>query len=228
MKYPVIFSLLAVTLVYWAVVLPTAISWALLWPALNLLMLAVAYTLRKPSMILGKTSEGRISKILLLVNLPWLLLSWAVFWIQSKLSRESQVDQIGESNFYIGRCPFHGADLSSYGLIIDLTAEFPLWYKHDAQYVCRPNLDGVALTNASLPGTVTDKEKVLIHCAQGHGRSATYASLLMGSIPAFAPATRALHLIQQSRPGAIPCKGQLRQIDYGQQVDPADRASLGH
>ncbi len=55
-------------------------------------------------------------------------------------------------------------------------------------------------------------QKILIHCAQGHGRSATYASLLIAQLfPTISP-QEALTLILESRPSAMPSKAQLSQI----------------
>ncbi|MCI5193842.1 MAG: hypothetical protein D3915_12075 [Candidatus Electrothrix sp. AU1_5] len=216
LKYPAVFILLAAMLAYRAVVFPQHIaSWMLVWLAANLVVMAVAYILHKPALILGKTERGQINRLLLVLNIPWLILSWITLWLQSKFTQEPPFNQIGDTNLYIGRCPFPGADLSDFTIIIDLTAEFPVWYMSDALYVCRPNLDGVALINHAPPCTISEKDKVLIHCAQGHGRSATYAAFLLGAIPAYAQPENVLRLIQQSRPGAVPCREQLRQINDG-------------
>ena len=220
LKYPVVFILFAAMLAYRAVVFPQHIaSWMLVWLAANLVVMAVAYILHKPALILGKTERGQINRLLLVLNIPWLILSWITLWLQSKFTQEPPFNQIGDTNLYIGRCPFPGADLSDFTIIIDLTAEFPVWYTSDALYVCRPNLDGAALINFAQPCTISEKDKVLIHCAQGHGRSATYAALLLGAIPSYAPPENVLRLIRQSRPGAVPCREQLRQINDGLQSE---------
>jgi hypothetical protein len=177
-----------------------------------MLAFALAYATRNPAIIMGKTCSGRISVPLLLVNLPWLIISWITLLLFTKFSREPAFDRIGSSRFYIGRYPFIQSTLAEFSLVIDLTAEFPRWHKSALSYVCVPNLDGVPLSNLRFPPLPEDGGKILIHCAQGHGRSATYASLLLASVTREESPESVMEVILRSRPAAHPNRKQREQI----------------
>ena len=213
MKYTVFFITALVFLMFRFWTASGGWRYAMLWPAVTMAVMATAYARNIPWLICGKRCDGRISLILTLVNLPWLSLTWLSVGVLAAVSREPAVSRIGDTNIHLGRYPLSQTVVSEFDVIVDLTAEFPRWYKPRAFYVCHPNVDGMPLANADLPCAITNTDKVLIHCAQGHGRSATYAALLLGSLPAFASPMSALAMIQESRPLARPSVRQLRQLE---------------
>ena len=99
-----------------------------------------------------------------------------------------------------------------FGLVIDLTAEFPGRKKSGSHYLCLPNLDGVRLVNVDIPEQLDRNSRVLVHCAQGHGRSATYASQLYASLFPEVSAEEAYRIILSHRPGAGVSRDQYEQI----------------
>lgn len=160
---------------------------------------------------MGKTKTGQINLILLLINFPWLLLTWAIWLFEIMISQEDQINRIDQTNIYLGRYPRFN-ETENFDLVIDLTAEFFPSKVNTKEYICLPNLDGIKLRNTARLPQVSIDQKILIHCAQGHGRSATYASLLIAQFfPAISP-QEALSLILKSRPGAMPSKAQLSQL----------------
>ena len=175
------------------------------------MILCVAYSLNRPSMLMGKTKNGQINLILLFINLPWLLLTWAIWLLEVTVSKEDKMNRIGQTNIYLGRYPLF-TKIDSFDLIIDLTSEFPPCKARAKKYICLPNLDGVKLRNTTGLPSLSIKQKILIHCAQGHGRSATYASLLICQLFPTMSSQEALSLILKNRPEAIPSKSQLSQI----------------
>ena len=104
-----------------------------------------------------------------------------------------------------------GEDVSEFDTIIDLTAEFPRWYRPANTYLCIPNLDGVAVVDLGVDLQLEDAGQVLIHCAQGHGRSATLAALLLGNSTSQS-AEEVLAAIRQARPAVEVSRAQFRQL----------------
>lgn len=162
-------------------------------------------------MLMGKTKTGQINLILLIINLPWLLLTWAIWLLEVTVSPEDKMNRIGQTNIYLGCYP-RFTKIEKFDLIIDLTAEFPPCKAGAKEYICLPNLDGIKLRNTARLPRLSMKQKILIHCAQGHGRSASYASLLIPQLFPTISSQEALSLILKNRPGAKPSKVQLSQI----------------
>lgn len=213
MQYSIIFLIFSAFLCRMALVLSGPLALILLWPAANFAVLSAAYAFRRPSLILGKDHRGKIVVPLLVLNFPWLALSWISLRTLAELSSEPAIHRIGETHFHIGRCPFPGEDLSRFALIIDLTAEFPDWYARSGKYLCAPNLDGIPLYDIPMPTIEAAGDPILIHCAQGHGRSATFAAILLMSLGHFETASAALDCIERSRPGAKPNSQQRKQVE---------------
>ena len=176
------------------------------------IVLGSAYLLNRPSWVCGKTKHGSVSIWLTLVNLPWLVFAWLVLLAQVRLSKEDDINRIGDSNIWISRYPVFMATEIEFGLVIDLTAEFPCMRKSGSHHLCLPNLDGVRLVNIDIPEQLNQNSKVLVHCAQGHGRSATYTSQLYASLfPEVSP-EEAYKIILSNRPGAGVSRDQFEQL----------------
>lgn len=202
MKYPLFFISISVWLFSEAVTNTTFFSFLIFWLSLNLTILGVAYAFNKASLICGKQSDGKINKALFAVNAPWIVFSFIVLRIQALISSENKIDRIGRSHWYIASYPGFKYKNIEFDYIIDLTAEFPKANCENKNYVCYPNLDGVELSHLSIIETINVDSKVLVHCAQGHGRSATYCAVVMSQMGFYSNPLEAYNEILISRPKA--------------------------
>ncbi|CAM2011317.1 hypothetical protein [Acanthopleuribacter pedis] len=213
------FSLLTAVCFWQALATPSEtrqILWA--WLCLNTNLMSLAYWLNRPRLILGKTRAGRINPLLLAVNLPWLLFSWVIWWLQQRFSREPALSNLGTTGWAVGCYPGRRYPGDQFDVLIDLTAEFPRASVRDGNYFAIPNLDAVALTHPPDeqelhrlnigPGT-----RVLVHCAQGHGRSATWCALAFRELGWFAHAEEAHRFILEHRPKAQISTSQRAQFN---------------
>lgn len=184
------------------------VTFLYLWPVINFFILSVAYGFNTPQFILGKQSNGSINPLLLFINLPWLAITWIIFHFQIKLSSEDFMNQIGDTNYWISNRPFKSDNISEFDLVIDLTCEFPK-YKTECEYLCLPNLDGMPLRNHKIDLNLESK-KVLIHCANGHGRSSIFLTKILLNNKQIKTSIEGLNLIKKSRNRAIPNSNQQK------------------
>lgn len=184
-------------------------TYLLSWPCLNMFVMAIAYFLNKPSLILGKKKNGETNFLLLLINFPWLLFTWSIFKIQITFSKEEFANNIDGTKLWISRKPITNDNISEFHNVLDLTCEF---YKDkiSKNYYCFPNLDGHILKTMPDLTNINLKEKTLIHCANGHGRTALFTSLLLVETGIVENTDLALNKILQSRPLAKPNKAQRK------------------
>ncbi len=197
-----------------------------LWLFVNTNLLSLAYWLNQPRLILGKTRNGRLNPLFLVANLPWLLFSWTVWWLQQRLSREAAAHRLGDSGWTIGAYPGRRYPLGTYDVVIDLTAEFPAPHRGDAVYGAVPHLDAAAL--ARLPDIallhqlgIGPRSRVLVHCAQGHGRSATWCAAALTAMGHFESAQQAHAWILGYRPLAKLSYSQRKQLKAMDDAGPA-------
>ncbi len=154
----------------------------LLWPALNFSLLGLAYSLKNHA-LLGKKSDGTIALAQGFLFGPYLLLTWGVFHVSRLVTRETFADEV-IPGLWVGRRPFVKELPIGAKIIVDMTAEFPVEpaIRKQLPFVCVPVLDGAAPSAKALDDLVThlrDKEGIFLHCAAGHGRSATIATALL-------------------------------------------------
>lgn len=204
--YPIFFFGFAAFFAYQAVTSEGVAAWLSGWTAISGSVMGAAYLFRRPGWVAGK-SNGELNPFLVLVNAPWLALTYLAGWIQAKLSKESPWDRIGETNVTISRYPFGLDDWNGdFDLVVDLTCELPSSAKRirGARYESFPNLDGVPLVENGDELVSEREERILVHCAQGHGRSAIFTSRLLVRLGWVESLDEGLHLIRRSRPKAVP------------------------
>jgi hypothetical protein len=211
MKYAVFFGSIFSLLLWRIWSRENALSLLWIYPLISAAILTIAYATNNPKLIIGKVSTGNINYPLAIINFPWLFITWSIWEIQAKLSSEDLINQIAGSNIYIGCYPKY-SEIDQFDLVIDLTAEFCSHKGQATAYLCVPNLDGMPLGNVVFPTGITLGSKIFIHCAQGHGRTATYTSLLLAHLGITRSSIEALSLILHCRPAAKPSKTQIQQI----------------
>jgi len=157
--------------------------WFLLWPAAVMLAIAVIYVARAPGAF-GKRPDGTLAWYAWLLWGPWLAYMWIAHQGARKLTRESVADEV-IPGVWVGRRPAAGELPEDIRIVVDLCAEFPAarGVADGRQYVTIPTLDATAPTPQQIARCVDQVEAAggpaFIHCAFGHGRSATVAAAVM-------------------------------------------------
>lgn len=212
MKYGVAFIAISIGLVYYAIWLG---DWAhlLLWPALSFLIVAMAYLTNKPAIFL-KSAWGQLPFYSRLLLAPYLIEVWLLWHVLRAATREAAFHQISEQ-FIASRRLLASELPDGVDWVIDLTCEFtePTAIREMTGYRCLPTLDG---STPPLNATLQLVEKItrsggtaLVHCAQGHGRTAMLTTIMLvraGDCDGF---DDALARVQKVRPEAKPNHQQI-------------------
>jgi hypothetical protein len=181
------------------------------WLAVSCLIVAVAFWKRRPELILGKTETRLFSPVCLLLNFPFLAVYWLVWSIRHSLPGKRRIRQVGTTNISISPCPISAGPLDRFDLVIDLTSEMPPFYRVRGTYLALPNLDGVPLCRFTLPH-VDRNTRILVHCAQGRGRSAVMVCLLLRKLGHAKSADDAISLIRRNGARPSVSRAQILQI----------------
>lgn len=218
MKHGVLFLVLGLTLCGMPWLYGGGWTWVLLWLGLDMLLLSAAYV-RQDTGIFGKRPDGTLAACRVLIFLPYLLFTWAV-WRLCRLLPEPAVQRINE-RLSIGRRILPGELPAGIDVILDLTSEFtePAAVRKEARYINLPTLDATAPTPAALAATICSlqpHEHVFIHCAQGHGRTAMAAIALLLHRGETSDIADGLRLLKAIRPGVSLSPGQYRCLEQCQ------------
>ena len=134
------------------------------------------------AVIFGKRNDGRRSLWAYVIHWPFLLVNNLIFWLHW-FSKENWCDEI-LPNIILGRFPTL-ADKGrwqklSIVAVVDMTAEFAACsYVRELAYYALPTFDETPPSKEALIEVANwieeqqQKGPVFIHCARGHGRSAT-------------------------------------------------------
>jgi protein-tyrosine phosphatase len=153
-----------------------------------------------------------------LLLLPYLLMTWAVWHTIRLLSRETCCDEVAPG-VWVGRRPFVRDLPANISLIVDLTAEFPAAraLRRGRTYLCVPTLDATAPDETALRAVVDQTAQwsgaVYIHCALGHARSAMTAAAVLIRRGHAEDAEQAVTTMQKARPGIRLEKSQRRLLE---------------
>ena len=203
MKYGVLFSTLALLLVYFAL---TSRGWyqCLIWPALSFGVVGLGY-LALGRRVFGKRPDGSMSLASVALLLPYLLYLWAVWHIIRLVSREPAHDNLVDG-ILIGRRLLSAEIPAGTQTVVDLTSEFPepSALRSVPNYMAVPMLDASVLPSQSLANIASEiamaESPVYIHCAQGHGRTGLIAALVLIARGDVTDPDTALKLVQSARP----------------------------
>ena len=179
-----------------------AMPWRLgmAWFAAACAVVAIAYLANWPQ-VFGKRKDGRRHILNQFALLPYLLYARSLWHLLRLLSREAPVNDLAE-NIRIGRRLLKRELPVDVDLIVDLAAELPRTHAAPG-YLSLPILDAGVPDYESLRlaiAAISDSKRTYIHCAQGHGRTATLAAcvLISGGMSASAAITQ----VQACRPRA--------------------------
>jgi protein-tyrosine phosphatase len=197
-------------------VLTGGIGWLLVWSGMSFALVGAAYLVRKPSLF-GKRPDGSLAWQNVMLLLPFLLFTWAVWRVQTAFSREPACHEV-LPGVWIGRRPSARDIPAGVCLVVDMTAEFPAaaFVRNGREYVAVPVLDGCAPDEGALRRVVrtvrTCHGPVYLHCALGHGRSGTVAA--------------AVALAKGLAEDAVSAEELVRSVRAGIRLHPAQRMLL--
>ena len=215
-QYGLIFLLVAVLAVCWAMSARYAVGCGVLyWLTVSCGWVAAAFFLHRPEMLMGKQQNGSVFLPFCVINLPFLIIYRVTWLIHHFVFRHVPVNVIAGTNVSVSCWPGYHVPLERYDLVIDVTSEMPSRYRlGNAKYVCLPNLDGVLLDRYALPVEIDRDMHILVHCAQGRGRSALVTGLILVKLGYAETADEAVQMLKQSRPSISLSRHQLSHFEY--------------
>jgi protein-tyrosine phosphatase len=157
--------------------------WILLWPAAVLFAIAAAYAARAPG-ALGKRLDGTIAWWAWLVWAPLFGYMRLLHELARALTEEPVANEVAPG-VWVGRRPRPHELPPGIAIVVDLCAELTELRGVTAGriYLAIPTLDASAPTPAQIAhavdAVVAAGGGAFIHCAFGHGRSATVAAAVL-------------------------------------------------
>lgn len=178
------------------------------------------------------------------ILLPYLALGGLVLWLSRWIDREDPRNSVAP-RLLVGRLPFpserSGLREAGINAVLNLCWEFPRLSGLDREpglVIARvPILDGSAPSERQFREAVDwvamwhdEGRTILIHCAQGHGRSATIAAVALLRLGLAADPEAAQGIIRAVRPRARPSREQkaaLMRYASRSRVQAADGSITG-
>lgn len=179
--------------------------WALgpLWLGLSLGQVAVAYLFAGPG-VLGKQADGTVHPVAWACGLPFLGLQEVAAVLQ-RWRPEPAWNEVAPGLFLGRRC--QATELPPQTRwVVDLTAEFvePRDVRAGRSYRALPTLDGCAMSPGPFAQLLeelrTAEGPLFVHCAVGHGRSATVLAAVLLSRGLARDVDDAEQVMQRARP----------------------------
>jgi protein-tyrosine phosphatase len=173
------------------------------WCALSYGLVAAGY-LGLGARVLGKRADGRLGLHWKVLHLPYALYTWSV-WAWNRRHAPQPFCQEIVPGLLVGRRLPAGDYPPRAATVLDLTSEFSESTPGHV-YVCLPILDDSVPT---LTDTLTLLERLrqtpsplYVHCAEGRGRSAMMAAILVLERGLEREAEAAISRVKHAHPGA--------------------------
>jgi len=180
-KYSLVFATLAV-LCWYQMWQPGRWNLLFAWPAVSFTLVALAYLWNQPA-IFGKQPSGKLRPLNIALLFPYLVFAWSTWHVLRRVRREAPWHRITDQ-ILIGRRLLNSEVPEDVDHVIDLTCEFtePVVLRQK-DYHSFPILDASAPSVEELLKwieTISQFEgTILIHCAEGHGRSGLIVAALL-------------------------------------------------
>lgn len=158
-------------------------AWTLAWPALAVTAVGCGYLGLGPG-VFGKRPDGTLRLPHFVLLLPYHVVAWLRVRWDAWRRREAAWNEVAPGLF-LGRIVDADGLPPGTRVVVDLTSEFAVSSATRAgrDYHCLPALDASVPSYpelARLVRAIADHEgPVYVHCAAGHGRSATFAAALL-------------------------------------------------
>lgn len=154
----------------------------------------------------GKQENGNRRLLAAVVLFPYLILARAVWELQIRCTRSLPWQEVDES-LIVARRLRPGEFPEQVSTVIDLTSELidPLSIRSLPGYRCIPILDGRALSAELLVEWAVQairpaSGRILIHCANGYGRTGLFAATWLLAHGAASTPAEAMLILQSKRP----------------------------
>ena len=187
--------------------------------AICFLAIAAVYGLRKAGISVEDVRVPSAASLVLRVTLlPYLALGALTLYVGRWFDSDGLLNLVSPV-LYIGRLPFPaerpGLRDAGVQAVLNLCWEFPRLSGTDADLGLEtahvPILDGAPPTDRQFQAAVQTVARwhaagrcVLIHCAQGHGRTATITAAVLVELALVADVEQALSRVRATRPSAYP------------------------
>jgi hypothetical protein len=193
-------------LVQLAVALRASGWWAVLpgWLGLSLAQVAVAYLFAGPR-VLGKRADGTLHPVAWLWGLPFFALQELATVVRRLRRAEPAWNEVAPGLYLGRRCQALELPPGT-RWVVDLTAEFaePRVVREGHTYRALPTLDGCAMDPGPFALLVEElrgtEGPVFVHCAVGHGRSATVLAAVLLARGLARDVDDAEQMMQRARP----------------------------
>jgi protein-tyrosine phosphatase len=172
---------------------------------LSFLLLALAYG-RGQVQVFGKREDGSRAPVNGFLLSAFILFGRIVWELQTRFSREPAAHAVGESLLVARRLRTHEVP-ANVAAIVDLTCEFldPASIRAMPGYRCLPILDAGTPVPEALAELVRrialpPQGRLLIHCANGHGRAGLVAAAWLIAQGLAGTSAQALDMLRAARP----------------------------
>jgi protein-tyrosine phosphatase len=178
-------------------------SWLLAWAGLSFLVVGIAYV-AGADRIFGKRPSGELGVAAYALG-PFVVLTWLSWRLTIMVSREHPHDAVRPELLLARRLRPHEVP-DHVDVIVDLTAEF----REPAAVIGARTYHNLRALDAGVPrhgeldallATLPADKTLLVHCAQGHGRTAVFAACWLVHHGHAADADTAIAACVAARPG---------------------------